>query len=92
MMFARLFTRRRRDPAPEETYVAGRIEPGRRIYCIGDLHGRADLLDDVASFIAEDARTAPGRVDTLFVGDYVDRGPQSNVVIERSPPATFPPR
>jgi len=89
-MFAKLFTRRRREPTPDGTYVAGRIEPGRRIYCIGDIHGCADLLDEVAGFIAEDAASAPGKVDTLFVGDYVDRGPKSDAVIERLASGDFP--
>lgn len=48
-------------------------------FAIGDLHGRFDLLE--AALSAIEARAAGGRV--VFLGDYVDRGPQSRQVIER---------
>lgn len=49
-----------------------------RTYAIADLHGRYDLLD--AALCQIEARE-PGRV--VFLGDYVDRGPQSRQIIER---------
>lgn len=48
-------------------------------FAIGDLHGRADLLE--AALSAIDARFSSGTV--VFLGDYVDRGPDSRRVIER---------
>lgn len=47
-------------------------------FVIPDLHGRIDLLD---AAVAEIANMAPGRL--LFLGDYVDRGPESRAVVER---------
>jgi serine/threonine protein phosphatase 1 len=57
-------------------------------YAVGDVHGRADLVDAMLAAIDEDA--AGRDVRTIFIGDYVDRGPDSRIVIERllaPPPA-----
>ncbi|MDE2579137.1 MAG: serine/threonine protein phosphatase [Hyphomicrobiales bacterium] len=65
--------------------------PGLRIYAIGDIHGRSDLLDELAAQIAHDLATSrPQRAVTIFVGDYVDRGPDSAGVIERLSARRFP--
>ncbi len=55
-----------------------------RIYAVGDIHGRDDLLVEVRRLIVEDAGTADGceRV-VVYLGDYIDRGPKSFEVIER---------
>jgi len=50
-------------------------------YAIGDIHGRFDLLEQALQLIARHAGGAPGRV--IFLGDYVDRGPDSRRVVER---------
>jgi serine/threonine protein phosphatase 1 len=73
-VLARMFRRRTpmRDPLP----------PGVRVYAVGDIHGHADLARRTLDYIAEDARTAPERKYLVFVGDYVDRGPDSRGVIE----------
>lgn len=54
---------------------------GEAVYVIGDIHGRADLLDALHAEIdaAGDARQAL----EIYLGDYVDRGPDSAGVIER---------
>jgi serine/threonine protein phosphatase 1 len=51
---------------------------------VGDIHGRAELLDALHSRIAEDlqARPAPGPV-CVYLGDYVDRGGDSKGVLDR---------
>ena len=54
--------------------------PPSRTYAIPDLHGRFDLLRLALERIAADAAGAPYTVVTL--GDYVDRGPESRLVIE----------
>lgn len=64
---------------------ADRVPDGLRVYAIGDIHGRLDLLDDLLERIATDER---GRCDGLethyiFLGDLIDRGPDSRGVIER---------
>ncbi len=62
-----------------------RTPEGCRIYAVGDIHGRADLLDLMLEAIACDRERHPpaGRVVTIFLGDYVDRGPASRGVIDR---------
>lgn len=64
--------------------VAPAIPPGSRVYAVGDIHGRADLLADLHQLIHEDAyrRQAPRNV-VVYLGDYIDRGEGSNAVIDR---------
>jgi serine/threonine protein phosphatase 1 len=60
------------------------ISPGLRVYAIGDIHGRLDLLDAILDAIDTDLRNRPhDRVKLVFLGDYVDRGAQSAGVIYR---------
>ncbi|TKD51048.1 metallophosphoesterase family protein [Sphingomonas baiyangensis] len=64
--------------------VAPRVPDGERIYAIGDIHGRADLLDRLVAAIERDsAARGPARVRTIFLGDLVDRGPDSAGVVDR---------
>lgn len=54
-----------------------------RIYAIGDVHGRADLLNATFQKIdADRARDEPAQVLTVLVGDYVDRGLDSRRVLD----------
>lgn len=56
---------------------------GRRIYAIGDIHGYAGLLAAMQAAIAEDMRRHPAdRALIIFLGDLIDRGPDSFGVIE----------
>ena len=52
----------------------------RLTYAIGDVHGRSDLLGQALAWIEADAGPRPARV--VFLGDYVDRGPDSKGVVE----------
>ena len=47
------------------------------IYAIGDVHGRADLLERLHRTIQKDAETRDAsKIKTLiYLGDYIDRGP-----------------
>lgn len=58
--------------------------PGKRLYAVGDIHGRLDLLDDLLQQIRDDAAERPVETAVLvFLGDLIDRGPDSAGVIER---------
>lgn len=62
---------------------APHLPEGVRIYAIGDVHGRADLLDRLLSRI--DAHTVANPIARpvhLLVGDYIDRGPGSREVLD----------
>lgn len=69
----------------------GIVRPDRRIYAIGDIHGREDLLKLLLAAIQIDIETRPC-VETIiiFLGDYIDRGPASNAVIERLSSVNLP--
>lgn len=57
---------------------------GYRAYAVGDIHGRLDLLDQLLAKIEADIaarRTSQNLV--VFLGDLIDRGPQSAQVVER---------
>jgi len=61
-----------------------RIPEGRRVYAVGDIHGRLDLLDDLLARIAADRISRVAAHTTLiFLGDLVDRGPDSAGVVDR---------
>ena len=59
------------------------IPDGRRVYAIGDIHGRLDLLLDLTQQInRDDAGREAARTTLVFLGDLVDRGPDSREVVE----------
>jgi serine/threonine protein phosphatase 1 len=62
---------------------APKTPDGVRIYAIGDVHGRADLLAQVLASIDADIAAYPAaRVVHVFLGDYIDRGQQSRQVLD----------
>ena len=59
-----------------------RLAPGRRIYAVGDIHGRADLLQVLVARILADLQRFPvATPELVFLGDYVSRGPASAEVL-----------
>ncbi len=57
---------------------------GVRIYAVGDIHGRLDLLDGMLGIIERDGkRRGPAQTVLIFLGDYVDRGGNSRGVVDR---------
>ena len=78
MALADLLARFRRAPRIEAT-----VPEGMRVYAIGDVHGRFDLLIGLLRQI-EDDDAARGEADTniIFLGDLIDRGAYSAEVIE----------
>lgn len=80
----------RRKKPPDETM----LRPGASlpadlvVYAVGDIHGRVDLLAELQRMIAADAAArastagGAGRRQVVYLGDYVDRGPDSRAVID----------
>lgn len=63
--------------------VPDRVPQGRRIYAIGDVHGRLDLLERLLAKIDVDDRQRPdAQTMLIFLGDLIDRGPDSAAVVE----------
>jgi serine/threonine protein phosphatase 1 len=78
-MFSRLFSRSAASSAP----LSAQAPAGSRIYAIGDVHGRLDLLERLRGMIVEDAEQRPAeRKVAIYLGDYVDRGPDSRGVVD----------
>lgn len=72
-------------PEPERADAARgpSLETDHRfVAAIGDLHGRSDLLRDLAKFLDVLAQRQPGRMIEVYLGDYVDRGADSRGVID----------
>jgi len=58
------------------------IPEGICVYAIGDIHGRADLLEQLVEKIRVDSATHAKENIIVFLGDYVDRGSDSKAVID----------
>lgn len=85
-MLRRLFQRLAELP-PARPEIAGRppaVPAGTRLYAVGDVHGRLDLLEQLEELILEDlaAETRPVQPVLVMVGDYVDRGFESRGVLD----------
>jgi len=78
-MIASLFKKLKK---PQVEATAPSIPPNRRIYCIGDIHGRADLLQQLHQQIQTDASDYKHDKTIIYLGDYIDRGEQSKEVID----------
>ena len=76
-MIMRLFRSRRQKPP------ATHAPAGSRIYAIGDIHGRVDLLAEMHDMIlADSVAVRDRRLVVVYLGDYIDRGLDSRQVIE----------
>ncbi|HEX7931192.1 MAG TPA: metallophosphoesterase family protein [Sphingomicrobium sp.] len=54
-----------------------------RVYAVGDIHGRLDLLMEIEQAIEADLDARPTNAPLIcYLGDYVDRGPSSAGVID----------
>jgi Calcineurin-like phosphoesterase len=78
-MLKRWLTRR-----PRMTVDIAEVPSGLRVYAIGDIHGRVDLLRLLHRRIAADAAQAEPAIRKLaiYLGDYVDRGLHSREVLD----------
>lgn len=78
-MFRTLFKRAASPQAPIHPPL---IPPGLVVWAVGDIHGRLDLLNVLLDGIISDVRESDNRTMVVFLGDYVDRGPDSRGVID----------
>ncbi|MEO5345089.1 MAG: serine/threonine protein phosphatase [Magnetococcus sp. YQC-9] len=71
------------DPIPIPPYTP-RLPEGMRVYAIGDIHGRSDLLRQLHGMIREDwaGLSDACRRIVVYLGDYIDRGEDSRGVID----------
>ena len=77
-MITRL-VKRLKKPSQEGTQPY--IPEGQRVYCIGDIHGRADLLEEIHHQILADAEGFEGKKYVVYLGDFVDRGSHTKQVL-----------
>ncbi|RXT47727.1 metallophosphoesterase family protein [Bradyrhizobium betae] len=72
-----------RSPRAKSSAPKPRLPDGIRIYAISDIHGCSDLLKTMFEVIDRDLMTI-GRRRALhvFLGDYIDRGPDSSGTID----------
>jgi serine/threonine protein phosphatase 1 len=69
-------------PNPTPFASSFRAPAGQRLYAVGDVHGRFDLLKALLDQIAQDQKNYDGQSRIIFLGDYLDRGPESRAVID----------
>jgi serine/threonine protein phosphatase 1 len=78
-MLSNLAKKFRKPPKP---HVTPFVPNNQRIYAVGDIHGRADLLEQLHEKITADASDFNGKKTVVYLGDYIDRGEQSRQVID----------
>jgi serine/threonine protein phosphatase 1 len=75
--------KKREQEAAAHAAHAVRMPDGERVYAIGDIHGRSDLLADLIEQIRSDLKWGEvERSTVVFLGDYIDRGSRSNEVLD----------
>lgn len=76
-MFSKLFGSRREEA---RSYS---VPAGTRVYAVGDIHGRVDLLERLHDKIRAEIRSRNAERNVLvYVGDYIDRGDRSRDVLD----------
>lgn len=88
-MLSRIFQLIAKRPLPPKNVPARSVPDGVRVYAIGDIHGRLDLLQSLHRKIKADAKiqktaNKPRKTRNflIYLGDYIDRGLQSRQVID----------
>ena len=64
---------------PRKPRFVAPITPDRPFVAVGDIHGRLDLLEALLVMLESEAPKLP----LVFLGDYVDRGPDSAGVLRK---------
>ncbi|WP_281826315.1 metallophosphoesterase family protein [Jannaschia rubra] len=67
--------------ARRPTRTQGAPRPEGRIYAVGDIHGRHDLLEEALDLIAADRARHDDAGTLVFLGDYIDRGDHAAEVL-----------
>jgi serine/threonine protein phosphatase 1 len=81
-MISRLFARAARQ-APAQPPRPAEVPEGSRVYAVGDIHGRRDLLAALQERIAADAASLPpARQVLIYLGDYCDRGLETRELVD----------
>lgn len=75
-LFSNIFGKR---PARPKNYFG---PADRCVYAIGDIHGRADLLEKLLEQICDRIEQSDKLAEIVFLGDYVDRGDDSKDVLD----------
>lgn len=60
-----------------------RGRPGARVYAVGDVHGSINHLNRMLKMVEADLVGYDGVVYLVFLGDLIDRGPDSRGVVDR---------
>ena len=77
-MISRLFKPRTKISVP----ASPAIPPGTVVWAVGDIHGRLDLLQPLVQAMTADLQDSRAeRKLVIFLGDYIDRGPDSRGVL-----------
>jgi serine/threonine protein phosphatase 1 len=77
-MLSKLFASRTQIAAP----AAPAVPDGTIVWAVGDIHGRLDLLQPLVEAIVADIHASVAtRKVVVFLGDYIDRGPDSRDVL-----------
>lgn len=78
-MLSKIFRSRTQAPAP----AVPAVPEGTVVWAVGDIHGRLDLLKPlVDAILAEVEDSKATRKVVVFLGDYIDRGPDSRGVVQ----------
>jgi serine/threonine protein phosphatase 1 len=73
----------RKKVEPQPARPPASLQADMRVYAIGDVHGRFDLLQDlIARIEADNAERRPVDVHVVMLGDLIDRGPQTREIID----------
>ena len=73
----------RKKAAPKPPRPPAALPAGQRVYAVGDVHGRFDLLQDLIARIEADNAVRPASdVHVVMLGDLIDRGPQSREIVD----------
>ena len=77
MVFGRLAS------APKPPSRIARVPEATRVYAIGDIHGCVDRLRALHEVILQDVvETTLDRRVAVYLGDYIDRGPESRKTVD----------